>query len=561
MINSLLIDIGIIILFSALVAIITKILRQPIVLGYLIAGLLIGPLAFKLITNTELIKQLAELGVAFLLFIVGLELDINKFKQLGWVVSITTVLQVALVTIVAAFFASIWLNKLEAMYIGLIVAFSSTMIVVKLLEDKGEMQTLHGKIILGILLVQDILVVLALSLLKNLQTTSTGAIIGLLQGVALIIISYLIGKYLFEYILKFTASTPELLFITALAIAFTYATLAYFIGFSIAIGAFIAGIALASSPYSVEIVGRVTSLKDFFLVIFFTSLGMQISNINIGSNISLLIIILLLVLILKPLIIFGLLKMFKQSNRTSFSTAISLAQVSEFSLVMAGMGVTLGHITANTFTIILITGAITITLTSYLIKYDRTIYTKIQPIIQVIETNPKNFNIESIDKKLENHIIVIGAHRMATPIIEILKNKKKQFIVIDFNPDRVKQLQKEKVNCIYGDYGNIHVLESVGIEKAKTIISTVPNLDDNLRMIKIVKDHNKTAVIITASSKAMDSLMLYRDGADFVVFPEYITGQKIADYMIHLDNKGIKRWGQGYRTKLIDEIRKNRLFM
>ncbi len=561
MVSSLLFDIGLIILFAAVLALITKIFKQPIILGYLIAGLLIGPLAFKLITNTELIQQLAELGVAFLLFIVGLELDINKFKQLGWVVTITTTLQVALVTIITAFFATIWLNRLEAIYIGLIVAFSSTMIVVKLVEDKGEIQTLHGKIILGILLVQDIFVVLALSLLKNLGGTSAIAILGLLKGLALIVAAYLIGRYVFNHLLKLVASIPELLFITSLGIAFVYSALAHYLGFSIAIGAFIAGIALASSPYSLEIVGRVISLKDFFLVIFFTSLGMQLTSFNIGTQITLFLVILAMVLIIKPLIIFGLLKMFKQSNRTAFSTAVSLAQISEFSLVLAGTGVILGHLSSSIFTLVLIVGAITITLTSYLIKYDRTVYTQIHPALNIIETNPKNFNIERKDKKLENHIIIVGAHRMATPIIELLKQKNKQFVVIDFNPDRVKELIKEKINCVYGDYGNIHVLENVDIKKAKTIISTVPNIDDNLRMIKMVRQHNKDAVIIVASSRAMDSLMLYREGADFVVFPEYLSGQKVADYMIHLGSKDIKKWGQHYRQRLVNEIRKNKLFM
>lgn len=561
MVSSLLIDIGLIILFAAVLALITRFFRQPIVLGYVIAGLLIGPIAFKLITNKESIQQLAELGIAFLLFIVGLELDIKKFKQLGWVITITTILQVALVTIVTAFFASIWVTRLEALYLGLIAAFSSTMIVIKLVEDKGELQTLHGRVILGILLVQDILVVLALSLLHSLGGTSALAWLSLLKGLALIMASYFIGRYILSHILRISASSPELLFITSLAIAFLYSALAYYLGFSIAIGAFIAGVALASSPYSIEIVGRVMSLKDFFLVIFFVTLGMQITNLKIVNNIGLLILILAMVLIIKPLITFILLKLFKQSNRTSFSTSISLAQISEFSLVLATAGVTLGHISNNLFSLVIIVGAISITLTSYFVKYDRGMYTVLHPMLQKIETNPKAFNIEKLGKKLENHTVIIGAHRMASRIIETQKEKKKQFVVIDFNPDRVKELQRERVNCIYGDYANIHVLESVDIIKAKTIISTVPNLDDNIRLIKIVREKNKKAVIIVTSNKAMDSIMLYREGADFVVFPEYLSGQKVADYITHLDNAGIRKWGQQYRTKLIEDIRKNRLFM
>ncbi len=561
MINTLLIDIGIIILFAALLALITKFFRQPLVLGYVIAGFLIGPAVFGFITNQDLIKQLAELGVAFLLFIVGLEIDLNKFKQLGGVITVVGILQVFLVTLVGTLFAGIWLNPTQSLYIGLIVAFSSTMLVVKLIEDKSQLQTLHGKIVLGILLVQDLLVVLVLSLLHGLGNNSILAVVSLLKGLALILISYLIGRYLFNYLLKMSASIPELLFVVSLAIAFVYSAIAYYLGFSIVIGAFIAGVALASSPYSLEVVGRVISLKDFFLVIFFVSLGMQITGFNFASNLNLLLILLFLVIIVKPFIIFWLLKIFKQSNRTCFSTSISLAQISEFSLVLAGSGLALGHLDQNTFSLIIILGTITFTLTSYFIKYDRGLYSLFYPALKRFETNPKNFNIETFDKDIRNHIIIIGAHRMAARIIEVLKAKKKEFVVIDFDPDRVKGLQREGINCIYGDYGNLHVLENLNIKHAKMVISTVPNFNDNIRLIKISKSLNKNIINIINTHSSMDALLLYREGADFVIFPEYLSGQKVADYLIHLDGKGIKKWGRKYRMQLVDEIVKNKLFM
>ncbi len=561
MISSLLIDIGIIVLAAAILALFTKFLRQPIILGYVIAGLLIGPLVWGFVNNVTLVKQLSELGIAFLLFIVGLELDLNKFKQLGSVVAVTGILQVVLVTIVAAYFAGFWVNTIEALYIGLIVAFSSTMVVVKLIADKSELDTLHGKIILGILLVQDILVVVALSLLQSFGSTSFLTIISLVKGIALILVSYLVGRYLLSYVLKASASLPELLFVVSIAIAFLYSALAYYLGFSIVIGAFIAGVALASSPYSVEIVGRVISLKDFFLVIFFVALGMQITSFSFDGSFNFLLSLLFLVVVVKPLIVFGLLKMFKQSNRTSFSSSISLAQISEFSLVLAGTGVALGHLGNNIFSLVIILGAITITLTSYLIKYDRNIYGAIHPFLLKIETSPKHFDIEKLDKVMKNHIVIIGAHRMASKIIETLKSKKKNFVVLDFNPDRVKELNRRGIRCVYGDYGNLHVLDSVNISEAKYVISTVPNLHDNIRLIKLAKKSNQNVILIVKTHSAFDALMLYREGVDFVIFPEYLSGQKVADYLTHLDSKEIKKWGRSYRLQLIREIRENRLFM
>ena len=559
MVNSLILDIGIIVIFAAILALISKFLKQPLVLAYVLAGFLLGPFAFNFIHETSTINELAELGVAFLLFIVGLEFDINKFKQLGWVITITGVLQVLLVAAVTFLFVKTWLNSTEALYIALIIAFSSTMVVVKLLADKSELQTLHGRIILGILLVQDVLAVLAIPLLQSLGNNYLTISISIAKSIALIVVSYFIGKYLFSYILRLSASMPELLFVVALAIGFIYTALASYLGISIIIGAFIAGVALASSPYSTEIIGRVLSLKDFFIIIFFASLGMQITQLN--TNINFLLILLVLAIIIKPLILFIILKLFKQSNRTSFSTSFSLGQISEFSLVIAGTGVALGHIASGTFALVIILGTITITLTSYVIKYDRHIYSFIHPILNKIETNHKNFNIEKIEIGLKNHIVLIGAHRMASRIIQTLKEKKEKFIVLDFNPEKVKLLIKKGINCVYGDYGNLYVLENLNIAHAKTIVSTVPSLQDNIRLIKLIREKNKHAIIFIAAHKAMDALLLYKEGADLVIFPEYLSGQKVADYMTHLNIKNVRKWGKYYREQLIDEIRNNNLFI
>lgn len=559
MVSSLISDIGIIVIFAAVLALISKFLKQPLILAYVLAGFLLGPLAFSLVHEVPTIAQLSELGVAFLLFIIGLEFDINKFKQLGLVITITGILQVLLVAFVTFIFVKNWLSNTEALYLALIITFSSTMVVVKLLADKSELQTLHGRIILGILLVQDVLAVLAIPLLQSLGNNFTAIGISVAKSIALIVISYFIGKYIFSYILRISASMPELLFVVALAIGFFYTALASYLGISIIIGAFIAGVALASSPYSVEIIGRVLSLKDFFIVLFFASLGMQVTQLN--ADFGLLAILIILALLIKPLILFIILKIFKQSNRTAFSTSFSLGQISEFSLVIAGTGVALGHLTSGTFAVVIILGAITITLTSYIIKYDRQIYSFIHPILHKIETNPKNFNIENIEKPLKNHVILIGAHRMASRIMQTMHERKENFVVLDFNPEKVKLLIKKGINCVYGDYGNLYVLENLNIKHAKTIISTVPNLNDNIRLIKLIKEKNKHAVIFVAAHKAMDALLLYGEGANFVVFPEYLAGQKVADYLTHLNNKNIKKWGKHYRTQLIDEIRNNNLFI
>ena len=264
MVYSVLIEVGIIILFAALFANISKFLKQPLILGYVIAGVLVGPAVFGLVKNMELITGLSELGIALLLFIVGLELNIKKLKDVGFAGSITGVLQVIITAGIGAAIAYIFLPTTEALYVGFIIAFSSTMIVVKLLSDKGEIDTLHGKLMLAILIIQDVLVVMLIHILNGISNFSWIIILEELgKGAGILGIGYLTSRFLISGILKHSAKSLELLFITSVSICFLFAALAYYLGFSIAIGAFIAGVCIASLPYSFEIVSRVKSLKDF----------------------------------------------------------------------------------------------------------------------------------------------------------------------------------------------------------------------------------------------------------------------------------------------------------
>ena len=555
---SILFDIGILIVLSAILANIARSLRQPLILGYVFAGVLLGPVGFSLIKNLDLISTISELGITFLLFIVGLELDLKKFREIGSLIFITGVSQVLITFALGFFFARIYFGVIESTYIGLILAFSSTMIVIKLLSDKNHLETLHGRIILGILLVQDILVVIALPMLSTFNNLSLESIsISFFKGFLLFVIALFANRFIFYYILRLTAKIQELLFISAISICFLFAGLAYYLGFSIAIGAFLAGVSLASFPYNIEIVGRIKSLKDFFSVLFFASLGVQLVFTGISSKIPFIIGLILITLILKPTIVFIILKIFGHQNRTAFLSGLSLAQISEFSLVIAALGITFGAISTSTFSITIIVAIITITLTSYFMAFDEKIFSLFNKFLIPFEKQTSKKELENLPGKLNNHIILIGAHRMGTRILKALRKRKENFIVVDFNPEIIKKLIKHNVHCIYGDLGNMDILESLHLEKAKIVISTIPSIHEDLLLINVAKERNKKILIFATAKTIEETITLYDQGADFVVLPEMLAGDKLADYLSHLDSKGIRKWGSFYYNRLLRDIKRD----
>ena len=304
--GNILFDIGLILIVAMVVAYIAKLFRQPLIPAYIIAGLILGPIGLGIIHDTEVIKSISEIGIIFLLFIVGIEMDLKKLKSVGYAVIITGTLQIILTFISGFFIFSKFLHfdTLNSIYAGLIIAFSSTMVVIKLLSDEEELLTLHGRIILGILFLQDIFVILALTIFLGdgaLSITNILPLIG--KFVLLILIAYFANRVIIFPLFKFAAKSQELLFILSLGICFVFVLLAYLLGFSIAVGAFIAGVTLANLPYNLNIISTVNPLKDFFAIIFFVSLGLQLILPSAGKILTPLFVLLGLTLLLKPLIV------------------------------------------------------------------------------------------------------------------------------------------------------------------------------------------------------------------------------------------------------------------
>ena len=532
-------DISIIIIIAATIGIIAKFLRQPAILAYIIGGIIIGPFGLKLIHDIDFVKNIGELGIALLLFVVGLELSVERLKKVGGSASLIGLGEVGLVTgigfLVSRFFG---FSTIESLYLGLILAFSSTLVVIKMLSDSRELDTLHGRIMLGILLVQDVIVIIALTLLLNTDVSAMSfAKLGLM-GISLVLTALLSAKYILPLFFKKVAESQELLFMFALAWCFVFSGAAAYLGFSIAIGAFIAGVALANFPYNIEIIGRVKPIRDFFVTIFFVAIGIQIVPTLDRSLVIPIIVFLLIVLLGKPLIIGALASLKQYARRTSFLSGFGLAQVSEFSIILAMQGVLIGQISDNILSIAIILTAITMLLTTYLIKYDDIIYHKIGHILFFFNQKSAH-DLSHIPGKLEDHIVVFGADHTGRKIVEAVHELGKRIVVVDYNPDIIQGLIARDINCICGDAEDPEILERLDLGQAYAIISTIPSHITNRAIIRNLKQHSQNALFFSVAASTDEALKLYEDGADYVILPAMLAGEKLSDVLRNFHNKNI----------------------
>lgn len=531
------IEIGIIIIIATLGAYIARLFKQPLIPAYIIAGAVLGPI-LGLITSGTLIEQLSEIGIAFLLFIVGLELDFKKIKDIGLISSVGGVIQTFLCFIFGFFIANVFgFNRTEAIYIGLIVAFSSTLIVIKLLSDKKELNTLHGRIIIGILLIQDIIAIFAISALTTDKSlTIASSLFSLLKGAFLVGVAIFLSKYVFPSVFKFAAKTQELLFLLSISICFLFAFLFYFIGYSIIIGAFIAGVALGNLPYNLEIIGKVKSLRDFFAILFFSTLGLKLVFDNLSIMVLPIIVFTIIIILLKPLIIMFISGFFGYSKRTSFLTGVNLGQISEFSLIIVAAGAILGHVSNGILSMTTILAITTMTITSYFIKFDQFLYRFCSKYLGVFDRLSSK-KMEYFPVELDYEIILCGLDRIGYSIMKTLLKKKKKVFVIDFNPDVIKRLVDKKIPCMYGDVTDTEILDRINFKKVKIVISTVANFEDNKFLMKYVKNENPRAVIFVTANKLDEAMSLYKREADYVILPHFLGGEKASNLLEENINK------------------------
>lgn len=520
-------EFALIFLFASLLGLLGQFLRQPLIVMFIALGVIVGPAVLDIVKSKDNINLLAEIGISILLFIVGLKLDFRIIKSVGKIALLTGLGQVFFTSLFGYFIGiALGYEPLHSFYIAVALTFSSTIIIVKLLSDKKEIDSLHGQIAIGFLIVQDIVVILVMIVLSAMRqqvetSLSTEVIKTVGTAVFLLFITWVMMKLILPKISVFLAKSQELLTLFAIAWSVSLAAFSEIMGFSGEVGAFLAGVSLASSEFKDVISSRLVSLRDFLLLFFFVKLGSTLNLDSMGSQIPSSIIFSVFVLIGNPIIVLIIMGAMGYKKRTSFLAGLTVAQISEFSLIFAGLGLAVGHINDDIVGLITLVGLITIGLSTYLILYSYPIYELISPMLNIFQRkNPfRENNIEILeDKKFD--IVVIGLGRFGIRILKKLKDYKNlQTLGIDFDPHITKELKSDGYDVVYGDIEDVELLDQINYENSKCIIVTVPEIGNNYHIIKKLRDNNYTGKIFVTVRNDKNYENILNLGADKVLLP------------------------------------------
>lgn len=539
--DALFLQLAIILGLATILGVGVRMLKAPLLIAYILTGVILAALQLFDISTSQVLTYLPQIGIAFILFFVGMELDLSEFRYLGKAVVVTSLIQIVIALLVGLLTAQVLgFPLLESFYLGIGLSFSSTIVIIKLLLEKKDLSSLYGKLSLGITLVEDLVAVVLLMIMTitsssfNLGLQNSLPLValflkaGLMFALALFFSRHILGRFFFM-----VAHSSELLFLTALAWCFIFVSVSLLLGFSVVIGAFLAGLALANSPLHFEIQGKVKPLRDFFVTLFFVYLGSQVVFTDLVKILPLIMIFILYTLILKPIIFLLILGAFGFRKHTIFQAAINLAHISEFSLIIMVVGLKLGVVSQSALSAMAIVGVISIVTSSLIITFSKQIYTLLLPIISFFERSHFTHMTESKKEnwEMEDHIILIGVHRMGSSIIKFLKRERVPFLALDFNPEAVQKLLEEKIHALYGDIGDPEILDSLNLGKAKLIISTAQDIDDNLILLSEIKRKKVRAVIIVRAATTTDAQSLYQAGAHYVILPEIVSGDFVAQIL------------------------------
>jgi len=542
-------DIGIAIVVATFMGMIAHKLKQPIILAYLIAGIIVGPqIGSSFIHDQENIKVISEIGLILLLFIIGLEMNPSHLKKEFKTLLIPGIFQFPVVAALAfGTFALIGYGyqseNFNLLYLAVGVSFSSTAIVVKILNDNFELNTLAGKASVGMLIFQDLWAILFLALQPNLNNPEIMNVISALSRVILLLVSGLVvSRFILKPLFQKMSLAPEMLVSLGMGWCALMAGYGQLIDLSMEMGALVAGVTLASFPYSIHITSKVAPLRDFFLTLFFISLGMEIPFPE-PSLIKDAIIIVVIALLARPLIFYPLLRLGGSGKRTAFVASLNLAQISEFALVIAAIGLKLSHITEHVMAALLYGMSITSILGSYIINYNRQIFGFYDRISQKI-TGKKTKEEEESGEDIRN-ITVLGYHRGANALIHWLLQVKPELLekvqVIDYNSEYQKELDSLGVKFIVGDISSSEALEHANINKSDIIISTIPDFllkgINNEKIVRLCRVLSPNAFIYTNADVVGQIDKMMDAGANEVILPYAIAGETIANDVVRIYEK------------------------
>lgn len=542
----LLASIGICVAAAALLATALRRFRQPLILAYLLTGVIIGPVGLNLVPDRQSIAAVAEIGLILLLFIIGLEIDLKKLASAGAPVLVTGALQVPLCAALGlAFFYALGFRSghgdYSLLYLAATMSLSSTLVVVKLLYDKAELDTLPGRITLGVLVIQDLWAVAMLAVQPNLVSPNLLPLaLSLLKGAALVLSALVISKNLLPRLFRSVAKVPELVLVSALAWCFFLAAVASLIGLSREMGALLAGVSLSTFPYSLDVIAKATSIRDLFVTLFFVALGMQIPVP--GVQVVLVALAAAGFLVASRIVVLPVLEALRLGHRASALPAINLANISEFSIVIASLGTFRHQIPASVLTIVIIVFAVTSVSSTYMINANHTLARAISLGLRRVGVHDIESVVPAGDTAAPTRpIVFLGFFRDASSILLELAGSNgtrrpdalKQVMVVDFNPRAIQELRRRGVHCIYGDIAHADTLLHAGIAEATVVVCSIT--DDvlrgttNLRLLRNLRALCPNARVIVTSDHLGQARQFYEAGAHFVYLPRLHSAARVAD--------------------------------
>ncbi len=527
--NDVFTEISALLLIAAAVGAVGLWLKQPLIVSFIAAGIVMGPSVLGVVSASDQVELLAKLGISLLLFVVGLKLDLRIIRAFGPVALATGLGQVFFTSVVGFLLAlALGLEVVPAIYVAVALTFSSTIIIVKLLSDKRETDTLHGRIAIGFLIVQDIVVVLVMIGLTAMGPAGGGASLGaqalavLLRGAAFIAVLAVLMKWVLVPLLRRLGRSRELLVLSAVAWAVTLSAAAHHLGFSKEVGAFLAGVSIASTPYREVIGSRLVSLRDFLLLFFFIDLGAHLDLGAMAGQVLPSLVLSVFVLVGNPLIVMVIMGAMGYRKRTGFLAGLTVAQISEFSLILGALGMRLGHLSAEVMGVITLVGLITISLSTYMILYSEPLYAWLEPWLRIFERkNPgreaRGHGIDTAAQPVD--VIVFGLGRYGISLARELKRQGLQVLGVDSDPDLLRRIIQDGMETVYGDVEDPGFLATLPLNEAHWVVNSIRDKHVNQVLLHGLEDSGYQGRIAVTASSDQEADSLRAKGAHLALTP------------------------------------------
>ncbi|MGP1253809.1 MAG: cation:proton antiporter [Kiloniellales bacterium] len=543
-------EIAAILVLAAAIGFLGLLARQPLIVSFIAVGILVGPSVLDIARSDQHIDLLAELGIAVLLFLVGLKLDLKLVRTLG-PVALTTGLGQVLFTSIIGFLLglALGLDASTSFYVAVALTFSSTIIIVKLLSDKKEIDALHGRIALGFLIVQDLVVVIAMIALSAAgvgageETNLADIALVFLSGAALLGGIAFFVLYAANPLVERLARAPELLVCFAIGWAALLAAISHYLGFGKELGGLLAGVSLASTPFREAIAARLASLRDFLLLFFFVALGAGLDLGLLGDSLIPAIVLALFVLIGNPLIVLVIMGLMGYRKRTGFLAGLTVAQISEFSLIFIAVGVQLGHVVPEALGLVTLVGLITISLSTYMITYSHRLYSVFEPLLGVFERRKPYREAEAEAQggpdSSQADVVLFGLGRFGGAIAQTLTDAGHRVLGVDFNPTSVRYWRDNGLPARYGDATDPELVGHLPLAGVKWVVSAVPDhdtglthMDPRLAMMAALRDAGYKGRIALTAHREEDAKRLEAEGADLVLLPFRDAADQAVDLLL-----------------------------